>query len=554
MNILSIKNQQYLPRATIYKHITLARMTSVALTTETAQSHQRGRTATLIAFILAGAAESWTSTGISLTLTDLTGTLSASSDEASWALTVYSTAYAVSVGCAHRFSSLLGNRTYLASMAALFAVASLGCAGSDSLAAFLLCRAIEGFAGGAFLTRTFVFTTLQFDPPQRPPALVFWAISYFTIGRVFSPLLNGWFADNFTWRALFLVGALLSAVASFLFGQFALRSWHENPEEQFGLDFTGLSLLVFGVVCIQTVLSRGEIDAWFESSRIVLLLLVGIAANAVFTVWVLHPRNRNPLFRLGLVRTRAALAAAALGYPIGMLLAGSVYVLPQYLRTIEVHSATQAGLLLSLGSTAAVGVLVAFRLTSQTIRRFGGSAVLACALLIECASQLLFAHYLTVDTPDRFLWLPLMLNGAFITLSVPTLSLVIFSQMDYADLSTARTIYYGARQFGASLGVTSAVVLIDRRLSLHTTRLLDAYVNRNLAVLGASDPTQIPLQVHAAIHRQAFVLADADVFHVMALIAFVTLFFVPLLPRQAKAAPTPSSTSTNGFVNGGRTV
>jgi MFS family permease len=80
---------------------------------EDAQSLQRRRTATLIALILAAAAESWTASGISLTLTDLTGTLSASSDEASWALTVYSTAYAVSVVCAHRLSSLWGNRAYL---------------------------------------------------------------------------------------------------------------------------------------------------------------------------------------------------------------------------------------------------------------------------------------------------------------------------------------------------------------------------------------------------------------------------------------------------------
>lgn len=527
-------------------------MDSSALTSESAQSKQQRRTATLIAFILAGAAESWTSVGISLTLTDLTGTLSASSDEASWALTIYSTSYAVSVVCAHRLSSLLGNRIYLAAMAAIFAVASLGCAGSDSLVAFLLCRAIEGFAGGAFLTRTFVFTTLQFDPPRRPPVLVFWAISYFTIGRVFSPVMNGWFADNFTWRALFLVSALLSAAASILFARFTLRSWHQNPEEDFRLDVTGLVLVVLGVVCLQAVLSRGEIDAWFESSRIALLVAFGIAANAIFAVWELHPRNHNPLFRLSLVRTRAALAAAALGYPIGILLAGSVYVLPQYLRTIEVHSATQTGLLLSLGSIASVGVLVAFRLTTQAMQRFGGSTLVACALLLECGSQLLFAHYLTVDTPDHFLWLPLMFNGAFVALSVPTLSLVIFSQMDYADVSTARTIYYGARQFGASFGVTFAVVLIDRRLSLHTSRLLDAYVNRNLGALGAGDPTQVPLAVHAAIHRQAFVLAYADVFHVMAFIAFITLFFIPLLPPQAKSVPTPSNAQPKAFVNGER--
>ncbi len=53
--------------------------------------------ATLFAFTLATGMEQWTGNGLSVTLTDLTGALGASSDETSWAVTVYSTAFAVSV-------------------------------------------------------------------------------------------------------------------------------------------------------------------------------------------------------------------------------------------------------------------------------------------------------------------------------------------------------------------------------------------------------------------------------------------------------------------------
>jgi MFS transporter, DHA2 family, multidrug resistance protein len=422
------------------------------------------------------------------------------------------------------------------------------------LALFLFFRAIEGFAGGAFLTRTFVFTAVQFDLPQRPPALVSWAISYFTIGRVLSPIVNGWFADNLTWRALFAVSALLSTLAAILFFKFTLRSWHSHPEEHFRLDVPGVFALAMAVVCFQIVLSRGEVDAWFESSTIVLLLVLGIAAHAIFAVWELHPRNQYPLFDLSMIRTRAAFSAAVVGYPIGILLAGSVYVLPQYLRAIETHSASQTGLILSIGFVSAVGILAFFRLTIQAIQRFGGITILAFALLLECGAQFWFAHYITVDTPDRYLWIPLLCNGAFVALSVPTLGLVAFSKVENRDISTARTIYYGARQFGASLGVTCAVVLIDRRLSFHTSRLLDAYVNRNLGIVGASDPVQIPEVIHAAIRRQASVLAYTDVFHVMAFIALTTLIFLPLLPVRAKSVPTSSTAPSVPFASGERTA
>jgi MFS family permease len=138
----------------------------------------RDRTATRVALCLATAAEYWTSTGVSLILTDLTGTLIASSDEASWALTVYSTAFAVSVALSHRLSHFFGNRRYLASCVFLYAVTSIGCALSIHLGSFLFFRALEDFAGGAFLVRSFVFLSQQYDPKSRSIALTAYGISF----------------------------------------------------------------------------------------------------------------------------------------------------------------------------------------------------------------------------------------------------------------------------------------------------------------------------------------------------------------------------------------
>jgi hypothetical protein len=104
------------------------------------------------------------------------------------------------------------------------------------------------------------------------------------------------------------------------------------------------------------------------------------------------------------------------------------------------------------------------------------------------------------------------------------------------NISIARTIYYGARQLGSSVGVTCAVILIDRRLSLHTATLLDAFINRNFGVIGINDRTVLPNAIHSAIRTQAFVLTYADVFYVMASIAFSTIFLIPVLPSFKSAA------------------
>ncbi len=135
------------------------------------QQSLTGRSMTLLAFTLAVGIEQWTGTGMNVVLTDLGGSLGAVADEASWALTLYSSAFAVSVLLTHRLSNLLGNRRLLSFAAALYAFTSLGCACSPNLASFLFFRVLEGFAGGVFLARTLVFTSLAFSVKERVPAL-----------------------------------------------------------------------------------------------------------------------------------------------------------------------------------------------------------------------------------------------------------------------------------------------------------------------------------------------------------------------------------------------
>ena len=71
---------------------------------------ERGRRAVLLAFTGARGMELGTGAGMSLVRPFPPGTLSASADEASWLITVYATAFAVSIAMSPRLASYFGNR------------------------------------------------------------------------------------------------------------------------------------------------------------------------------------------------------------------------------------------------------------------------------------------------------------------------------------------------------------------------------------------------------------------------------------------------------------
>lgn len=146
-------------------------------------------------------------------------------------------------------------------------MASLGCAASTSLGIFLGFRVLQGLAGGTFLVRTLVFITHRYARQERAGTLRIYGAGFFLIGRFAAPILAGWFADNMSWRFLFRVTMPVMALSGWLFHRYAATHWNDEVETHTP-DLLGIVLLVTSVAATQVVLSRGEIDGWFDSPLI----------------------------------------------------------------------------------------------------------------------------------------------------------------------------------------------------------------------------------------------------------------------------------------------
>jgi len=114
-------------------------------------------------------------------------------------------------------------------------------------------------------------------------------------------------------------------------------------------DCMGLLLAAIGFLALQLLLSRGHIDDWFGSMHIRTLAVVSAIAIVAFAVWESSPRNRFPLIDVSLFKSHHMMAAIFIGAFAGMILSGSLFVLPEYLRLVDsqTHSASQTGRLIA---------------------------------------------------------------------------------------------------------------------------------------------------------------------------------------------------------------
>jgi MFS transporter, DHA2 family, multidrug resistance protein len=223
---------------------------------------------------------------------------------------------------------------------------------------------------------------------------------------------------------------------------------------------------------LQVILSRGHIDDWFGSPHIRLLALISVTAIIAFVCWERSANNRFPLMDMSLLSNRYTLAAVFIGIFAGMILSGSLFVLPQFLRLVDsqTHSATQTGCLIAFYALAYV---VLRPIMWKVLSKIGPRKTTVLAFCMLIVAMLLFYRCLTTSTPDVYFLLPLALYAGCLTTVLPAIGQGAVGKLDPGRQLDGLQIYMTFRQLGASLGVAFLTILLERRETLHSSRLYE---------------------------------------------------------------------------------
>jgi len=501
----------------------------------------------LLGLALATGMEFYTFDSVNLVLADMTGTLGLSADEASWLLTIYSCSVFIGVPVSIWLAGHVGYKRFLIATTILFAIASLGCAVSSSLQTLLTWRAIQGLAGAGLINWWRASVYLLMPKPQRSPSLMRISTMLY-LSSAAGLLTSGYLIDQFNWRLIFLPNLLYAIGAVYLLLRYYPTVAPPTPSRVARTDWPGIVLLALALISLQIVLNRGEIDDWFGSPLIRNLTAISACAVALFLLWQYSPRNSDPLLDLALIRDRRVMAAILIGVFTGMILSGSLFVLPEFLRNVSEHtySATQTGRIICVYALTAAAVRP---LMVPLIAHIGQRKTIVAALSILIVSMLLFRHFLTTATPTEYYFLPLVLYGLCLSPLLPAVGSGTVAQIAQDKLLDGVSLYMTFRQFGASLGVALLTILLSHRETLHSSRLFEhlhrsdggavaslASRSANAIAHGYSsiDAQRLALGQLAEVGKQQVAtLSYADAFGFMAVIGMIALCLIPIMP------PTP---------------
>ncbi len=480
-------------------------------------------------------------TVVNVSLPHIAGSLSASVDEATWALTSYLVANAIILPMTGWMANYFGRKRLLIAAVMGFTAASAMCGFSTSLAMLIFFRIIQGATGGVLQPLSQAVLLEAFPPQDRGKAMGFWGLGI-VVAPMLGPVLGGWLTDNYSWRWVFYINipvGILCVIMTklFIFDPPYIRRGSSR------VDYWGIGMLAVGIGALQIVLDKGQEDDWFGSDFIRTLTavcVVGIAALIIRELTTSHP-----IVNLRVLKERTYATGVFLMTVLGFILYGSLVLLPIFLQTLLGYPALEAGVAMAprgLGSFIAMPIVGAI-LSRFDARKMLGLGILGASLTLLQLSWLnLNAGYWDIFWPQFFQGIAMSL--LFVPLTTVTMGLIAREQM-----GNATSIFNLMRNIGGSTGIAFATTYLERRSQEHIN-VLGRHVNvysvqaqqmisgirgalMGRGVDAATAARQAQGTLFGMVQRQAAMLSFLDTFR---LLAFVFIAMLPLLLLMRRPA------------------
>src|SRR5438270_13665059 len=221
-------------------------------------------------------------TVVNVSLPHIAGSLSATPDEATWALTSYLVANAIILPMTGWLANYFGRKRLLMFSVSGFTIASLFCGFAPNLPFLIIFRVIQGATGGGLQPLSQAILLEVFPPEDRGKAMAFWALGI-VVAPMLGPVLGGWLTDSYSWRWVFYINVPIGIAAMMMIQAFVFDPPYIKRREG-GVDYWGMGMLVVGIGALQIMLDKGQEEDWFSSKFILTLAILAAGGLISFII------------------------------------------------------------------------------------------------------------------------------------------------------------------------------------------------------------------------------------------------------------------------------
>jgi DHA2 family multidrug resistance protein len=500
-----------------------------------------------IAVMFATFMEVLDTTVVNVSLPHIASTMSATTEEATWALTSYLVANAIILPMTGWLASVLGRKRLLMWSTLGFTLASFLCGIAPNLASLVLFRILQGATGGALQPLSQAVLLESFKPEDRGRAMGFWGLGI-VVAPILGPVVGGWVTENYSWRWVFYIN-LPVGIVSVIMTQLYVFDPPYLRRESFRIDYWGMGLLVVGIGALQYVLDKGQQEDWFASTVITLLAVASAVALISLILRELH--TEHPIVDLFVFKDRSFATGVFLMTVVGFVLYGSLVLLPIMLQTLLGYSAVEAG---EAMAPRGVGSLIMMPLVGALTAKVDARKLLMLGLIVGGVTMIWLGR-LNLNAGYWDIFWPQFLQGAGMALLFVPLTTVSMATIAPQRMGNATSLFNLMRNIGGSVGIALTGTYLQRHrqvvssgLGEHinvydpVSRSVIAQITNGLIAAGSDAVTATQrayVILEGMLFRQASMVAFVTIFRVMGVVflMMIPLVFLMKRPKRGGAAP-----------------
>lgn len=384
------------------------------------------------------------------TIADPEKGLGASQSQLEWAINSYTLVFAGLLFTAGILADRLGRRITLTVGLALFGIASLVSAYSDSADQLIWARALMGLGAAAVMPSTLSIIANVFDPRERGRAIGVWAGAV-GLGVAIGPIVGGLLLEHFWWGSVFLINVPIVIAGLVLVNTLIPESRDPKPGR---IDFVGVLLSIIGL----TLLTYGVIeggDHGFGKTESWGALVAAVVVLAAFAVY--ERRIEFPSLDVRLFGNRQFSASTGMIGLVFFAAMGIMFVSAFYLQLVRGYGPLASG---ALFVPFAVAQMVFAPRSAAMVKRFGPKAVSTTGLLLV-AIGLAAWMFIQADTPIWIVGGLFFLMGVGMANVMPPATESIMSVLPREKAGVGSAVSNTIRQVGGALGVAALGAVIS---------------------------------------------------------------------------------------------
>ncbi|MDV2482771.1 MFS transporter [Methanoculleus sp. Wushi-C6] len=379
-----------------------------------------------------------------------------------------------------KLTDILG-RTYLFRRGLLiYGVGALVAAAAPGLGVLILGYSLlEGIGTALLIPPVYILATVFF-PDLTSRARAFGAISAAGgVGAAAGPLVGGIITTAISWRAAFVVQALVVGIV-IIQSRKIVDPGVQGEKPAF--DIVGTILSAAGLFFVVVGILQASTYGWFRASQdfvigntvvipeggispVWVFVLIGVVLLALF-FWHIRSMERagkEPLLHTRMFKNRTSNLGLITQNIQWLVLLGLSFVVSVYLQTVRGYSAIETGLILT---PATIGVLLSSMAAGRLARRRPQAILIRRGFIVTVIGILLLL-LLVRETSNVFTFVPgLFLVGVGVGVMLTSSVNVVQSAFPEEDQGEISGLSRSVSNLGSSLGVAIAGTVIVSSLAV----------------------------------------------------------------------------------------